>query len=66
MIENKIYVVYTPKPIAQYMDELSGVFIIPSGLHLAPYPMANDEIKFTGTFLECNIILSALLHYNLN
>jgi hypothetical protein len=60
--KNKIYVVYSPHPIVGFTDD-THAFVIPSGYHLAPYPMANDEIKFTGTYLECDLILAALMSY---
>jgi|WetSurSiteA1Bulk_404760.scaffolds.fasta_scaffold17503_3 hypothetical protein len=63
-IPNTVYVVYNPKPIVDFMD--TGMFVTPSGFRLAPYPLSSDEIKFVGTYLECNIILNALLHYNPN
>lgn len=63
-IPNVVYVVYNPKALVDFMS--TGIFVIPSGLRLAPHPLATDDIKFSGTYLECNFILQALEDYNPN
>lgn len=63
---NAVYVVFTPNPVFEGIAGTMLVQYTPSGYHLAPYPMANDEIKFTGSYLECDFILHALLDYNPN
>ena len=59
-----VYVVYNPNAIVDYYD--TGYFIIPSGLRLAPYPLASDEVKFVGNYMECDFIFRALSNYNPN
>jgi hypothetical protein len=63
-IPNTVYVVYNSKPIVDFMG--TGMFVTPSGFRIVPYPLASDEIKFVGTYLESNFILNALLDYNPN
>lgn len=63
---NDIYVVFSPYPVIENIPGTPFMQFVPSGYHLAPYPLASDEIKFTGSFLECNFILKALLNFNPN
>jgi hypothetical protein len=63
-IDNPVYVVYNPKPIVDFLG--TGMFVTPSGLRLAAYPLASDEVKFIGSYFESNFIMTALLDYNPN
>ena len=62
--QHSLYVVYNSRPIVIFGGY--GDAIIPSGFRLAPYPLASDEVKFVGNYLECSFIYNALLDYNPN
>lgn len=63
---NTNYVVFTRRTIAEFIPGTPFIQVTPSGYHRVPYPLSTDEIKFSGTYLECDFILRALLDYNPN
>jgi len=61
LTSHPFYVVYNPELIVEIVDDIT--FYILVGLRVSPYPLASDEIKFIGSYLESHLIVSALSHY---